>query len=275
MIHRIVTALAVVAGIIGIACVDMSAPAGAASITPLLLPSPSVVVGDTMRDSNGVVAPITVTAFDGAGNPIQAIVQLFITDTLGFSHLGTDNVLVGDSIGETRMLGQVGTLQTLVATIPVTYAPTQVVPDSIKAIQAPFGPDSASTIGFAPVSVRVLASNDSASQGMIVRFVILQAPPTRSGVRSPAVYLANTESKLPSAVDTTDSRGFASRNLVVISNFFTDSLQGGAKADSAIVVVTAKYKGVELPGSGVHLTVPISVSTPSFSVSNSRKSPTP
>jgi len=264
VIQRIVTALAVVAGIIGIACVDMSAPEGAASISALQLPSPSVVVGDTMRDSTGVVAPITVIAFDGSGNPIQANVQLFITDTLGFSHVGANNVLVGDSIGQTRLLGQVGTLPTVVAVVPVTYAPSTLVPNpdtSIHGINVTAGPDSASTIGKAPVSVRVLASNDSGSQGMIVRFQVLQAPPTRPESHSPAVYLGNPDNNLvPSAVDTTDAKGIATRSLVVISNFFTDSLRSGLKADSAIVLVTAKYKGLAIPpATGLKIVVPITV----------------
>ena len=267
MIQRIVTALVVVAGIIGIACVDMSAPEGAASISALQLPSPSVVVGDTMRDSNGVVAPITVIAFDGTGNPIQANVQLFITDTLKFSHLGANNVLVGDSVGQTRLLGQVGTLPTVVAVIPVTLAPAKLVsnPDtSFHGIHAPAGPDSAATIASAPISVRVLSSNDKPSQGIIVRFQILQAPPTRPESHSPAVYLGNpNNNQLPSAVDTTDSDGNATRSLIVISNFFTDSLRAGRKADSAIVFVTAKYKGAQLPlGSPLRIVVPITVSLP-------------
>jgi hypothetical protein len=267
VIQRIVTALAVVAGIIGIACVDMSAPEGAASISALQLPSPSVVVGDTMRDSNGVVAPITVIAFDGAGKPIQAGVHLFITDTLEFSHIGTNNVLIGDSIGQTRLLGQVGALPTIVAVIPVTFAPTKLVPNpdtSVHGVNAPAGPDSASTIGSAPVSVRVLASNDSGSQGMIVRYQIFQAPATRADVHSPAVYLGNAEQNLKSsAVDTTDVKGVATRSVVVISNFFADpALRAGTRTDSAVVLVSSKYKGVDLQGSPLKIVVPIMVTLP-------------
>jgi len=97
---------------------------------------------------------------------------------------------------------------------------------------------------------------------MIVRFQILQAPPTRPGSRSPAVYLGNPDNHLlPSAVDTTDAKGIATRSLVVISNFFTDSLRAGLKADSAIVLVTAKYKGVAIPpATGLRIVVPITVS---------------
>ncbi len=268
MIQRIVTALAVVAGIIGIACVDMSAPEGAASISGLQLPSPSVVVGDTMRDSNGVVAPITVIAFDGAGKPVQAGVHLFITDTLEFSHVGANNILVGDSIGTTRLLGQVGTLPTVVAPIPVTYAPSKLVPNpdtSNHGINAPAGPDSASTIDKAPVSVKVLSSNDKGSQGMIVRYQILQAPATRPDIHTPAVFLANAEQNLkPSAVDTTDADGIATRSVVVISNFFADpALRAGTRTDSAIVLVSSKYKGVDLLGSSpLRIVVPITVTLP-------------
>src|SRR5262249_40919727 len=53
------------------ACIDMSAPNnGVASISTLLLPSPSVVIGDVMRDSTGVPAPLAVTPFDQAGKAL-------------------------------------------------------------------------------------------------------------------------------------------------------------------------------------------------------------
>jgi hypothetical protein len=260
VIQRIVAALAFVAGIIGIACVDMSAPEGPASISVLQLPSPSVAVGDTMRDSNGVVAPITVTAFDGAGNPIQADVQLFITDTLKFSHIGANNVLVGDSIGETRLLGQVGKLPTVVSAIPVTYAPTQLVPgvpppDTIK---APFAADSAASRASSAVTVRLLGSNDSGSNKMIVHFQLQQAPGSRNPI-SPAVFLTNDAGK-PLAVDTTDNRGTASIQVVVISSFLADAdLLAGKKIDSAVVLAIAKYKGLNVARSPLKITVPIKV----------------
>ena len=253
MIQRIVASLAVVAGIIGIACVDMSAPGGAASISVLQLPSPSVAVGDTMRDSNGVVAPITVIAFDGAGNPIQATVQLFITDTLRFSHIGANNVLVGDSIGETRLLGQVGSLPTPVSSIPVTYAPTKLVPGlRPDTIRAPLGADSATSLDSKPVAVRLVASNDSGSNKMIVHFQLLQAPPSQNPTR-PAVFLSN-------GVDTTDLGGNASVNVIVVSSFLADAaLVGGTKVDSAIVLAIAKYKGLNVTGSPAKISVPIKV----------------
>jgi len=260
VIQRIVAGLAFVAGIIGIACVDMSAPQGAASISVLQLPSPSVAVGDTMRDSNGVVAPITVTAFDGAGNPVQANVQLFITDTFKFSHIGANNVLVGDSIGETRLLGQVGRLPTAVTAIPVTYAPTQLragVPPP-EMISAPLGADSAASRASRVVSVRVLGSNDSGSNKMIVRFQLLRAPEPKNPI-SPAVFLTNDAGK-PVAVDTTDNRGNASIQVVVISSFLADAdLVGGKKVDSAVVLAIAKYKGAIVGGTPLRIAIPIKV----------------
>jgi hypothetical protein len=253
VIQRIVAALAFLAGIIGIACVDMTAPEGAASISVLQLPSPSVAVGDTMRDSNGVVAPITVIAFDGAGNPIQAIVQLFITDTLKFSHIGANNVLVGDSIGETRLLGQVGRLPTPVSAIPVTYAPTQLQPGvpPPDTLRVPFAADSAGSRAARTVSVRLLGSNDSGSNKMIVHFQLLQAPRPKNPV-SPAVFLSK-------GVDTTDLGGNASVDVIVISSFLGDAdLVGGKKVDTAIVMAIAKYKGANVP-SPVRIIVPIRV----------------
>ena len=88
MIRRIATSLFVVAGLVAMACIDMSPPKGPASISSLLLPSPSVVVGDSMRDSLGVVAPLRILAYDANNVPLTNVATLFfITDTAATAHL--------------------------------------------------------------------------------------------------------------------------------------------------------------------------------------------
>ena len=53
MISRVAVGLATIGAMIAVACVDMSAPKGPASISVLQLPAPFVVRGAVMGDSLG------------------------------------------------------------------------------------------------------------------------------------------------------------------------------------------------------------------------------
>src|SRR5262249_47488548 len=141
VIQRVFSALVVGTVIVGLACVDMSAPAGPASISNLRLPSPSVVVGDTMRDSLGQVAPLTILAFSSANDTIAAAgAQFFITDTVKAAHLAAGTKLVGDKIGSTVVLGQIGKLQTATINVPVTFKPDHMVKVSTDSVRPAFLP---------------------------------------------------------------------------------------------------------------------------------------
>ncbi|HEU4787096.1 MAG TPA: hypothetical protein VFS57_06800, partial [Gemmatimonadaceae bacterium] len=71
MIRRTTTILLVALATLAAACLDMSAPKGAASISLLQLPSGYVVRGDVMRDSGGAAAKLVVLAYDGDGKVIE------------------------------------------------------------------------------------------------------------------------------------------------------------------------------------------------------------
>jgi hypothetical protein len=236
--------LGVAAAAIAIACVDMSAPSGPASISALQLPWPAVVAGDTMRDSNGVVQPITVIAYDANGTPTTGNTQLFITDTFKYARVALNKFLIGDSIGQTRLVGQVEGVQTQVAFIFVTLAPAKFKAALADTLSPPLGSDSASTDDTRQVQVRLLSENDSATAGWIVRYRIIQAPAPRNATQ-PVAFITNG-GKI-SNVDTTDQSGTASRDVTVIANFIEDgAVRAGTKIDSVVVQVSTKYKGKEI-----------------------------
>lgn len=256
-LHRITTLLGVVAATIGLACVDMSAPGGPASISALQLPWPSVVAGDTMRDSNGVATPITVISFDANGIPTTGNLKLFITDTFRFARVTPGNFLIGDSLGQTRLVGQVEGVQTQVSNVFVTLAPAKIVRTlaADDTLRPPLGSDSASTDDTRSVTVRLLSVNDSASQGMIVRYRVVHAPTERNALQ-PVAFI--TSGGKISNVDTTDQSGTASRDVTVIANFIEDGqIRAGTKIDSVVVEVSAKYKGLPVPGSPLLISLPI------------------
>lgn len=255
--HRFAALLVAVIVAFGVACIDMAPPPGAASISVLLLPSPSVVVGDMMRDSLGNPAPLTVAAFDGNNQRLTDIAPLFfISDTSHTAHLQGGNVLVGDKLGSVQLIGQVGVLQTPPVSVPVTVAPKKFavrlpLPDTLR---FHIGPDSASSIDTVSLGVTLVGGPDSAVQSFVVKYTLGHRPDSKPG--STAVYLADDLGHIASA-DTTDGSGVASRRLVVNSFFLTAQAQASA-IDSAVVVVTASYKGVPVP-SPIRFVVPIRV----------------
>jgi len=252
--------LCAVGVVLAAACIDMSAPKGVASISVLQLPSLSVVLGDSMRDSNGVVVPLTVLAFDGAGNPIgDAPAQFFFTDTTTAARLTAQNLLVGDKIGTVHIVGQVGNLQTPAVDVPVTFAPVSIVRTATKTDTAlfTFPADSLASLGVSPVATRVLAANDSGSNKIIVRYKIVYAPATRTGAPLPAVFLTDDNGR-PASTDTTDATGAVSRKLVVLPTSLADpSLINGSRIDSAIVELSASYKGKLLQNAPLRVIVRI------------------
>lgn len=265
MIQRFAQSLVVVAAIIGMACVDMSAPKGATSISVLQLPSPSVIAGDSMRDSLGVVKPITVIAYDGAGRPIiDAITQIFVTDTTKFAHLTPTAILVGDSVGQARLTGQVGGLQTPGIGVPVTYRPFKIVPGTPAAttLVPILGTDSATSLASSTVNTVVRSVQDSASQGIIVRFKITYVPPKKSGSTGVVAYLAGDGGgNVPQSRDTTNASGVASIR-VVVNAFALDGNVVFGQADSVVVQAESFHNGKLLGGSPVTLVVPIRGTVP-------------
>jgi len=267
VIQRFAQSLVVVAAIVGLACVDMSAPKGAASISVLQLPSPSVITGDSMRDSLGVVKPITVIAYDGAGFPIlDAVAQIFVTDTTKFAHLTPTAILVGDSVGQARLTGQVGGLQTPGIGVPVTFRPANIL--AVAPLPTPLvpilGTDSATSLASSTLNTAVRSLQDSASQGIIVRFKITYAPSIRSGTTGGGVvaYLTGDGGgNVPQSRDTTNSSGVASIRVVLVATALDPNVVFG-RPDSVVVQAESFHNGKLLGGSPVTFVVPIRGTVP-------------
>ena len=260
MIRRIVAPLVTIAALTALACVDMSAPTGAASISKLLLPSPSVVVGDTMRDSTGAVAPLRVIAYDGKDTPISGLATaFFITDTAKLAHIANSNLLVGDKQGSVRIVGQVTGVQTTAEPVPVTIAPTKfalattpALPDTLVVPYAGNGDTTSTSTGTQAIAVTLKGAGDTASLGFVVKYALVSAPATVQGSAKPAVFIGPDASKI-SPVDTTDASG-ASRSVIVKSGLLADAaLQGGTKVDSVVVLISTFYKGKPVPGSPIRV----------------------
>lgn len=244
----------------------MSAPKGAASISELLLPSPSVVAGDTMRDSTGAVASLRVIAYDANNTPISGLATtFFVTDTSKLAHIANSNILVGDKQGSVHIIGQVSGVQTTAVTVPVTVAPvtfalssTPALPDTLVVPFTKSGDTTSASTATQAIAVTLKGAGDTASLGFIVKYQLVSAPATVQGSASPAVFIGADASK-PSPADTTDASG-ASRSVIVKSALLSDAaLQGGTKVDSVVVLISTSYKGKPVAGSPIRVKLPLKV----------------
>lgn len=255
--RRALGAAATLAAIAG--CLELGGPkSGVVAISNLLLPYPSVVIGDLMRDSLGNPGPLSITAFGPDGNPIAGEPVVFITldSTITVDPDGTVRGILRDSIGG-RVVGGAGSLQTPAQRIIVTYpaelatkgaAPTAIVFDSAL-------PDSTEKQNWSPALALLLTGAGKTAQGYVVTYSIVESP-TPAGA-APTAYVAD-ESGRAMPRDTTDAQGVASRRVIFRQAAAEAALRAGTKSDTIIVRATVKYLGADVPGSPVNFIVPVS-----------------
>ena len=221
-----------------IGCRELPAPEGGIlSLSPIMLPSPGLVAGDTMRDSSGSVAPLRVTAYAVDGQPLapQPEAAFVVLDT--GAHLA-GALLVGDSVGRTvRVVGTVGSFQTQLATVKVTALPDTLIPADSLVFRKSYSLISGDTVATSPdlsVLVRHVTPSATGVEAVIVNYSIDRAP-TGNG-QGPTVVL--TSGTMRSSRDTTDASGRAARTarlrLVALSAF---------GAYTVAVSVTSSYRG--------------------------------
>ena len=233
-----------------LACTDVSGSSTSVlSIQFDSLAAPSVVVGDTLRDTTGAVVVPVVHAFNFKGDEITAFSARFQSPDSGVSVDSVTGIIVGDTLRSTpvRIVATVGTLQA-VQRLDLTLRP-----DLIAAVN---GRDSLSyslldtTLNVSPLlTVKLthgVAPNDSVVKSYIVSFSIVSQPDPRLG------ELVNGAGK-PSIVATTDASGVAGRAIRLHPLFLTSA----TAVDSIIVNATARYHGTEVSGSPVRLVLKV------------------
>lgn len=230
------------------ACTDLSGSStGVLSIEFDSLAAPSVVVGDTLRDTTGAVVVPVVRAFDSNGDEITAVRVRFQSPDSGVVVDSVTGVIFADSLRSTaaRIVASVGTLQAI-QKVDVTLRP-----DLLVAVN---GQDSLSyslidsTLNVSPrLTVKLthgVAPDDSAVKSYVVSFAIVSQSDPNLGT------LVNDAGK-PSVVDTTDANGVAGRAIRLHPVSLVTQI------DSIIVSATAKYRGIAVSGSPVRLVLKI------------------
>jgi len=221
-----------------VSCREIPAPEGGVlALSPIQLPSPGLVAGDTMRDSTGLAAPLRVMAYALDGEPLSPQpTTTFIALDL-YAHFAGP-LLIGDSVGKTvRVVGSVGTLQSQLANVKVTASPdTLVAADSILHRKT-YSINAGDTVSISPdlnVLVQHLAATAAGVEAVVVRYAIDQAPAGNGS--GPTVVLAN--GTVPSSRDTTDASGRAARTARLLI-----AALGAFAVDTVLVSATSSYAG--------------------------------
>ena len=229
--------IAVGASLVG--CFELSAPASDLSaISPIAVPWPAVVVGDSLRNAAGQVVPLHVDAYDGEGQLVTDVQVSYIALDRGL-HVTPEGIVVGDSVrtSPVRIVALVrrgaDVLQTpeaqVEARVDVVPRPDSVAP-SRDTIFAPRqivltnpAPDSTE------LAVRVYSRRPGqaavAVRSWIVRFEILTPLPPGANENQPTVSFGGAGNLLITA-DTTDERGLASRTVVLQTTALNANLLG-------------------------------------------------
>ncbi len=220
------------------------------------VPAPSVVAGDTMRDTTGTVQPIRVEVRNIQGHLITTAPVRFISfdtaqlrfDTVGHA-MGTPR---GDSTPQ--FIVDVRGLQTIPQTLPVVRRPDRLLfadSDSIQTMTlVPGGsPDTVSlpligALRHNPDS----AGADSVTRSYLVRYTVIHPAAAASATGTAAdttlpIYLIDASGR-PARVDTTDQSGLASRRLL-----FDFRKIAPPVTDSVVVQLSARYRGQPVAGS--------------------------
>jgi hypothetical protein len=237
------------------ACTNVAlAPDAVVAIAFDTLPFPSVVAGDTMRDTLGRAAALHAVAYNSAGaqmvNPPLSYVAL---DT------GVDISAAGYLVATTRTSGSVrvvassGTFQSLPRTVLVTRAP-RALAVSGAAVDTVFYvvPDAATNVS---PTLTVKLTGDSAGTpvgvpGFLVTWALsLRGQSIGKNDTTLASVWSDASSRTSSLVDTTATDGTASRVLRIRANALPSA------ADSFFVTATTRYRGVPVAGSPVKFVI--------------------
>jgi hypothetical protein len=233
--------------VVVLSCRELSAPVGGVmSLSPVRLPSPGVVVGDTMRDSTGAVAPLRVVAYDEHGDSIPGADVTFVVLDSG-AHVVEGNLLVGDIDSVTvRVIASAPGVQTKDDSghVKITLSPDTLVPFD-STLQHYTYTISGTTLDTArnaslnaAVRHRVNAFDVAPVEAVIVRYTIERAPVGQPGAGPTAVLLRDASTNVISDRDTSDVSGNVGRVL-----HFRMIALAAPTEDTVEVRASASYKG--------------------------------
>jgi len=217
------------------------------------IPFPAIVIGDTLRDSLGVAAPLQATAYDGRGAVIPDAEFRFLSPDSGVTISPTGLVTTTRTSGVIRIFASLGTLQSARRTIVVTPRPDTVSAVGTARVTLDYVlPDGAANLtGDIGVSVHNLSGPTTTPgnvTGWPVRWRLIYRGDTLApGDTTLAVLQSNTGRR--GGIDTTSTSGISIRRLRVFSNRLP------VATDSFEVVAEVRRHGRPVAGSPIRFWV--------------------
>lgn len=254
--------IAVVALWIAVACLDVSSPVtGITAISSVILPTPSIVTGDSMRDTLGVPQPLQVVAFGPKGETLPAsdiTVQFTAIDSTNQLHVNSvTGRAAGDSLSPLAKVVAVvtpvngkGSIQTVQVPVPIVPVPNSGLRsnDTTFVFNPADTPSDSMNLNLVspPLSVTVYASKtDTVVPSYIVSYQIVRAP--ASNGNGPTVVFYNPSGN-DSTIAVTNTNGVASRQLRMRPGAIASTaLLTGAATDTINVFVRVLYHGKPIP----------------------------
>jgi hypothetical protein len=229
---------------------------GIAYITPIVFPSPAVAANDTLRDSTGKVAPLSVIAIGQNGDTIRGVTPTYfvISPLPALVRVDANGILVAkDTVGPTvQIVARVGDrLQTTPASLALVAQP-DAFRQSLTADTVRF--DTSTVLLSKALGVTVSGTRRGASvpvPSIVVRYRISGIFPTDLGDTLVALVDEQSPPRMlvpggRTANDTTDASGVASRRLRILTS----------NVDSVTVTADVRnLRGVPLPGSPARFVV--------------------
>lgn len=240
----------------GAACVDLSTdPDEIVAIEFRPFAWPSIVAGDTLRDSLGQVTPLEARLFDASGAEVDAEVEFFSRDTL--SAVTDADLLVARAAadGTTQLLASGAGIQSSVRRLEVVPRPDSLAPEGTIDTLRWVIPDSPAQNTSGLLRVKLFSRASTPAKGVrswiVTWSLAFEGQPVAPGDTT-RLWLVG-ETGLASTVDTTDAQGVSARRVRV-------RVSGGlglGALDSAVVLVEAKERGASVARSPVRLVLPI------------------
>lgn len=224
------------------ACNDINTdPTVVASISLDSVGSPSVIAGDTLRDTLGIVRFMRATAYNIQGDPLVGYPVRFRSPDLGVTVDSVTGLVIADSARPTpiRLLAEAGGLQSTPDTIYVVQTPDSVIAVNPSDSLLYSLRDSTVNVS-APLGVRVVHRTTPALldpvRGYLVSYTISYPSDTV------LAHLVGDDGVSASRVDTTDASGTAGRRIRLRPGRLS------AITDSVVVYASVRFRGAVVAG---------------------------
>lgn len=263
--NRFLLLAGIVTAVAAAACADVSTgPDEPAAIELPPFAFPTVVVGDTLRDSLGVVTPIRAIVRNSAGDIIAGarpsyLYRDFDRDSAFTVDSTTGIVVARKKVAEGRMAARVGAtlqvLRSLISTVrPDTVFPNAAPAALIVSLLPDTGRARAESNTSANFSLQLQNRQQSTPEGVhgwLVRYRLIR-PANPTNDTSAVAFLVDDVGRA-STLDTTTQDGTVGRRVRVRANRFPVPQGNLRVTDTLIVEATASYRGQVVRGAPVRI----------------------